>query len=350
MGKCTEDYSADFARSMCGGTLLHWLIGFVLMCCLVVPNKLAAADTLEDGRAGRIVFASVTPAGALTLPRRIAAGLRPATISGDLILPTGDRAGIPAMVIAHGSGGVGEHHRAWARFFVDRGIAAFVVDSFTERGIRETATNQSALDTWANVADALKALALLATHPRIDPNRIGVIGGSRGGQVALYTAFEEVASGLLTPGMRFAVHFALYPACMTRYVGVRPSHSPIHVLLGGSDDYTPHVQCMDYVTWFKEQGAKIEAAIYSGAHHGFDRSDAPSWIVNIQNFAPCYSEYDMSTATMRKLPNREVMTRDESQAYYRNCWKRGAHVGGDAKAREAARNHVLQALKALGWF
>ena len=31
----------------------------------------------------------------------------------------------------------------------------------------------------ANLADALAALKLLATHPRIDPARIGVMGFSR---------------------------------------------------------------------------------------------------------------------------------------------------------------------------
>jgi dienelactone hydrolase len=91
------------------------------------------------------------------------------------------------MVIAHGSAGVDTRETAWADRLGALGLATFVVDSFTPRNVRETATDQARLPTAANVADALAALRLLATHPRIDPDRIGIIGFSKGGQVALYT-------------------------------------------------------------------------------------------------------------------------------------------------------------------
>ena len=91
------------------------------------------------------------------------------------------------MVVAHGSAGVSDaREMRWAKDLVAMGMAAFVVDSFTPRNVRQTATDQGRLSTAANVADALAALRLIATHPRIDPDRIGIIGFSKGGQVALY--------------------------------------------------------------------------------------------------------------------------------------------------------------------
>lgn len=338
------DYPQEFN---CAALLLAMFLGSGLF---GFTSRLAAQpiDTLADGRVGRIEFSSVTVAGALTIPRRITAGLKPAVISGELTLPFGEGR-FPAMVIAHGSGGVGEHHKAWARFFVANGIAAFVVDSFTGRGISETATNQQILTDWSNAADAMKALALLTTHPRIDPSKIGVIGGSRGGNVALFTAFEEFASGLAEPGQRFAIHFALYPSCGTRYVGISLTGRPIHFLLGEKDDYTPARKCVEYASWFQAQGAPIEVQTFSGAHHGYDRVTRPSFVSNVQNYAACSAEYDIGQGMMRLLPGRETMTREESAAYFRTCWRRGATVGGEPRALADARAHVLAATRTLGW-
>lgn len=96
-----------------------------------------------------------------------------------------------------------------------------MVDSFTPRNVRETATDQARLPTAANVADALAALRLLATHPRIDPDRIGIIGFSKGGQVALYTALEPFRRAVIDDDRRFAAHVALYPYCSDWYTAAR---------------------------------------------------------------------------------------------------------------------------------
>ena len=59
------------------------------------------------------------------------------------------------------------------------GIATFLVDSFSGRGIVNTITDQSQLDTLSMMVDAYRALALLARHPRIDAGRIAVMGFSK---------------------------------------------------------------------------------------------------------------------------------------------------------------------------
>ena len=69
----------------------------------------------------------------------------------------------------------------------------------------------------ANLADALAALKLLATHPRIDPARIGVMGFSRGGQVALYSSLEPLRRGVIDGDL------ALPPT----WPSTRPAASPI---------------------------------------------------------------------------------------------------------------------------
>lgn len=118
--------------------------------------------TLADGRAGQIHFESRTPAGYLALARREAS---PAVVVvGALRLPKDAAGRVPAIVIAHGSGGVDTREAAWADRLGALGLATCVVDSFTPSNVRVPATDRARLPTAANVADALAVLRRLATH------------------------------------------------------------------------------------------------------------------------------------------------------------------------------------------
>ena len=88
-------------------------------------------------------------------------------------------------MLVHGSGGVTPREDRWAEELLQAGAATFVLDSFTGRSIAMTAEDQSQLSSLAMIGDAYRALELLATHPRIDPARIAVMGFSKGGAVAL---------------------------------------------------------------------------------------------------------------------------------------------------------------------
>lgn len=297
-------------------------------------------DTLAGGQSGTIEFASPTPTGPTSLIKRLYGADR-ATISGVLVLPPGNTR-VPAMVIAHGSGGIltGREHE-WAARLNKLGIATFVVDSFTPRGIRNTAGDQTRLSTMANVADALAALKLLATHPRIDPARIGIIGFSRGGQVALYTALEPIRRGVIDGELRFAAHIALYPSCNIPYYANDVSSAPLLMLLGEADDYTPAAPCLAYAEWFRARGAHIQTKTYRGAYHDFDVPQPPRRYANLQSARNCRAEVSISTGTMRRLDTGEEMT-DQSviNAYLKTCMEYGATYGGNAAALTQAERDV----------
>ena len=143
------------------------------------------------------------------------------TIGGELRLPKAQTDKFPAVILLHGSGGLGGTGSPideWSRSLNELGVAAFAVDSFAGRRIVSTNTDQTQLDRLNMVVDAYRALEMLAKHPRIDPTRIAVMGFSRGGQSALYSAMTRLyqAEGSAN-GLRFATHVAFHPDCMTVY-------------------------------------------------------------------------------------------------------------------------------------
>lgn len=75
-------------------------------------------------------------------------------ITGDLQLPQGPTEPVPAIVLVHGSAGLTPTVRRWEDVLLKLGVATFVLDSFSGRGIRETFTDQSRLSHFAMLVDA----------------------------------------------------------------------------------------------------------------------------------------------------------------------------------------------------
>lgn len=300
-----------------------------------IGAKAQPVSTLADGRSGKIEFASITPGGYFALARRSPSP--ESTVYGVLTLPPG-QGKVPAMVIAHGSGGVSDAREGrWTQRLVAMGIAAFYVDSFGPRGIRNTASDQSQLHPAANVADALAALRLLATHPRIDASRIGVMGFSRGGGVSILTALEPIRRSVIEGGLRFAVHVPFYPPCNTLYVSDSITGAPIRFMLGGADDYTPAQMCARYVEWFHAKGAAADSITYAGAHHAFDGLLRVQFINSLQTGRNCDARYDLDRFVLERMDTNEVLRSGEQMAaYYRGCITRGATIGGNHQATEKA--------------
>lgn len=316
----------------------------------IVPAAASPVRTdLGDGTTGHIVFASRTPSG----PSELMAGQGPETaIAGELRLPANAGSGrVPLMVVSHGSGGilVGRED-AWAERLRALGVATFVVDSFGPRGIRATAEDQGRLSTAASVADAFAALRIAATHPAIDPARIGVMGFSKGGQVALYTLLEPYRRGSGIGDLRFALHVALYASCSLPYRSERTTGAPVLLLLGGADDYTPAAHCARYAEWFRGRGSDVRVEIYPGAHHGFDVPGPLRTLPRVQSARDCGMDIDLEPIpTGRRWADGAIVPNAAIGEYLRSCMRRGATFGGDPAALVAAvaavRGAVLRVLR-----
>ena len=69
------------------------------------------------------------------------------------------------------------------------------------------------------ILDIYGALEMLAKHPRVDPERIALMGFSRGGQGALYASLKRFHEAWNKSSAQFAGYIAFYPDCATTYAG-----------------------------------------------------------------------------------------------------------------------------------
>lgn len=233
-------------------------LGVLLLFALSIAGGCATGqrvDNLAAGQTGWLAYpSSVTPS---------------VILQGELLFPENSQGRVPAMVIAHASAGLDARSERWARFFREHGFATMKIDYFGPRGVRADSAEQP-----VPTNDVFDALRLLTTHPRIDLDRIGVIGFSRGAHLAVNSASPGLRD---TGGHHFAAHVGLYPTCGLTDVGRDKLTSPILILVGSDDDICPVVQCEILVKGGLERGRDVRLIVYDGAQHGWDGDYTGVW-------------------------------------------------------------------------
>lgn len=256
----------------------------------------------------------------------------PVTISGELRIPTPGTDRLPAVVLVHGSGGVGGYVDDWARKFNAMGVATFVLDSYTPRGLTSVTNDHSQLESLAMTVDAYRALAAVARHPRVDPDRIAVMGFSFGGHAALAAAIKRFSRMHGPAGLSFRLYIAFYPVCMTRYLQDEDvADRPIRIFHGAADDLAPVAACRTYVELLKKAGKDANLTEYPGAYHVFDWAalKTATKLPQAQNMADCRID---------ELSEGHLIDRETKRPFTYNdrCVKRGATIGYNAAAHAEA--------------
>lgn len=269
----------------------------------------------------------------------------PVDVHGYLVLPAGSGK-FPAVVIGPGSGG----YKPWMQDMVakrlnDAGIATLVLDSFTGRGVTETASNQANVPTAANVIDGFAALKVLAARPEIDATKIGITGFSRGGTVAMFTQEKKLLNAMELGGHQYAAHLPMYPACSTTFDKPEPTSAPIWLLMGEKDDYTPASQCLPFIERLRSAGANVNSKIFPDAHHGWV-SDARqvSYLPRVQVFSKCDIRMD-GDGVIRELSSGAISTEGWTSfvaKVWKSCGKYGANYGVNEKARDEALSDMVR--------
>jgi hypothetical protein len=129
------------------------------------------------------------------------------TLRGVLHAPEAGATPRPALILCHGFGGScrGAGHPELARALAGAGYVAL---RFDFRGCGQSAGERGSVICAEEAEDLRAAIDFLAAQPAVDPQRVGVIGASLGGSVAIEVAAEDarvkvcVANGAIGNGER----------------------------------------------------------------------------------------------------------------------------------------------------
>ena len=265
---------------------------------------------------------------------------RPTTISGILRVAQGSGR-LPLVILVHGSGGIEENAAVWERLFASIGISTFAIDSFSGRGIVSTVADQSQLGRLNMILDLYRSLAILAAHPQVDPNRIAVMGFSRGGQAVLYATLKRFQKMWNPSGIDPAAYIALYAPCITTYIGdTEVTDHPIRIFHGRSDDWVKIAPCRAYFKRLRATSMDVEMTEYRNTWHAFDYPSLPSKPVNIP--------YAQTThCVLKEEPVGTIINAATHKpfTYADDCLGRNAHVAYSAKATRATEEAIRSLLE-----
>lgn len=206
-------------------------------------------------------------------------------------LPPTDQATGTAVIIAPGGGHrmlcLGHEGDALAEWFAEHGIAAFVL---RYRLCREEQSPYSLEEhAMADMRRAIRTVRLNASAWNINPQRIGVLGFSAGGELAAYAAMEsdegnqESTDPVEQVSSRPDFQALIYPGKSGTF-SVHRGMPPCFIAFGYNDREDIAVGMAKVYLMYKEAKVPCEMHVYANAGHGFgyrpgSKSAAGDWPV-----------------------------------------------------------------------
>ena len=181
-----------------------------------------------------------------------------------------------AIIIAPGGG----HRELWidhegyrvARWLSEHGVAAFVLKYRLAHEQGSTYTVEG--DSLRDMQRAIRLVRSRAEVFGVDPNRIGVMGFSAGGEVAALagthydSGMENAADPLDRQSSRPAFQALFYPA-IPQDIKISKDTPPAFLLCGGDDRPEFSQGLPKLYLEFKQAGVSAELHVYAGVGHGF---------------------------------------------------------------------------------
>ncbi len=191
-------------------------------------------------------------------------------------LPAPDKATGTAIVIAPGGGHrvlcLGHEGYALGEWFAEHGIAAFVLKY---RLAREPESKYTVDDhAMADTRRAIRMVRSRSAEWKINPERIGVLGFSAGGELAALAAMKcdagqrDAVDVIDRASSRPDFQVLIYPGSSNRFT-VEAGMPPAFIALGAKDRPDISVGMAELYLKYKQAGVPAELHIYSNADHGF---------------------------------------------------------------------------------
>jgi dienelactone hydrolase len=311
---------------------------FLLIFSGCSDSKNKPIRSLNNGKTGNIYFESTNPYSY----NHIVDGTdnqEKVTVYGDLKIPDTTEAQVGAIVFVHGSGGWRKKHERWLKLFNNMGLATFRLDGFKPRKVSSTVGSQIDVTSAMLTADAYSALNLLSTHPKIDKKRIGIMGCSKGGAVAMVSAWEPVRKAMTRRDLKFALHIAMYPFCYG-FERIQMTGAPLLTLIGEKDDWTPAEPCIDCTEALKGAGYDANIIIYPNTYHSFDSNTDITYLYNALSMNNCRAIILSNGLAIEMVSGLPMDNPAQLKKVWETCAERGAHFGRDDFAREESVKDV----------
>lgn len=191
-------------------------------------------------------------------------------------LPRRDNTTGAAVIVIPGGG----HAELWmdhegvnvAKFLTDHGVAAYVLKYRLARAPGSTYTVEG--ESLADVQRAIRLVRSRAAQWNLDPDLIGVIGFSAGGELAALAGsrYDEGAQNSADPVERMSsrprFQALVYPA-IPHGLKPAPDAPPAFLLCGSGDQPAISLGLAELYLEFRRVGAQAELHIYQGVGHGF---------------------------------------------------------------------------------
>ncbi len=217
----------------------------------------------------------------------------------ELYLPDDRSRPVPGLVVCEGLGGLHEsRERGYGRKLATEGYAVLVIDSFGSRGVGKNGDVIRAMSVTEAMmlSDAFTGLAWLAGRPDVDAARIGVIGFSYGGMIAVLASYEQLARVYLPDGPRFATHLSYYGCSIPRLDDPTTTGAPVKILLGDLDRNISIPRTDEIVADLRRGGSEVDLRVFEDVYHQWDGEDAK------KRFVP----FNLSRMRLRVEPDHGV--------------------------------------------
>ena len=190
-----------------------------------------------------------------------------------------------------------------AQFLAQLGVTAFALKY---RLFREPGSKYTIANTAEDIRRAMRVVRARAAEWKIDPDRIGVMGWSAGGEVAALVAYPPVGGdpAAVDPVERVSARpdfeILIYPGPLGIPDTV-PADAPPLFLLGAADDEYVADVLFDITRKYHAAHASIESHIYTQGKHAFNMGQRSPY-TGIRNWPQRLAEWLGDRGYMRPRP------------------------------------------------
>ncbi len=191
-------------------------------------------------------------------------------------LPSDGKSTGTAILIAPGGGHqklcLGHEGDSLAQWFAEHGIAAFVMRYRLCREPDSKYTLEG--DAMDDTRRAIRMVRANAAEWHINPDRIGIVGFSAGGELAAYAGMNPQAGNLKSSdpieqvSSRPDFEGLIYPGKSSSF-SVKPGMPPVFIAFGFNDRDDISIGMANVYLKYKEANVPCEMHVYSNIGHGF---------------------------------------------------------------------------------